>query len=94
MAPYGLAGFMILVSRFYRPDIEWMAKLNTLFSTRLSLGKEVFDRYDVQIWGQDIPIYTGYADYFNYNDQKLKSSIYVNGYGNCLHSFSNGASYV
>ena len=33
-----------------------MAKLNTLFSTRLSLGKEVFDRYDVQIWGQDIPM--------------------------------------
>ena len=56
VAPYGLAGFMILVSRFYRPDIEWMAKLNTLFSTRLSLGKEVFDRYDVQIWGQDIPM--------------------------------------
>ena len=70
VAPYGLAGFMILVSRFYRPDIEWMAKLNTLFSTRLSLGKEVFDRYDVQIWGQDIPM-RGYggstevvADYF------------------------------
>lgn len=70
VAPYGLAGFMILVSRFYRPDIEWMAKLNTLFSTRLSLGKETFDRYDVQIWGQDIPM-RGYggstevvADYF------------------------------
>ena len=70
VAPYGLAGFMILVSRFYRPDIEWMAKLNTLFSTRLSLGKEVFDRYDIQIWGQDIPM-RGYggstevvADYF------------------------------
>lgn len=31
VAPYGLAGFMILASRFYRPDIEWMAKLNTLF---------------------------------------------------------------
>lgn len=56
VAPYGLVGFMILVSRFYRPDIEWMAKLNTLFSTRLSLGKEVFDRYDIQIWGQDIPM--------------------------------------
>lgn len=56
VAPYGLAGFMILASRFYRPDIEWMAKLNTLFSTRLSLGKEVFDRYDIQIWGQDIPM--------------------------------------
>lgn len=56
VAPYGLAGFMILVARFYRPDIEWMAKLNTLFSTRLSLGKEVFDRYDIQIWGQDIPM--------------------------------------
>lgn len=56
VAPYGLAGFMILVSRFYRPDIEWMAKLNTLFSTRLSLGKKVFDRYDIQIWGQDIPM--------------------------------------
>lgn len=56
VAPYGLAGFMILVSRLYRPDIEWMAKLNTLFSTRLSLGKEVFDRYDIQIWGQDIPM--------------------------------------
>lgn len=70
VAPYGLAGFMILVSRFYRPDIEWMAKLNTLFSTRLSLGKETFDRYDIQIWGQDIPM-RGYggstevvADYF------------------------------
>lgn len=70
VAPYGLAGFMILVSRFYRPDIEWMAKLNTLFSTRLSLGKEVFDRYDIQICGQDIPM-RGYggstevvADYF------------------------------
>ena len=56
VAPYGLAGFMILVSRFYRPDIEWMAKLNTLCSTRLSVGKEVFDRYDIQIWGQDIPM--------------------------------------
>lgn len=56
VAPYGLAGFMILVSRFYRPDIEWMAKLNTLFSMRLSLGKETFDRYDIQIWGQDIPM--------------------------------------
>ena len=55
-APYGLAGFMILVSRFYQPDVEWMAKLNTLFSTRLSLGKETFDRYDIQIWGQDIPM--------------------------------------
>lgn len=56
VAPYGLAGFMILVSRFYQPDVEWMAKLNTLFSTRLSLGKETFDRYDIQIWGQDIPM--------------------------------------
>ena len=55
-APHGLAGFMILVSRFYQPDVEWMAKLNTLFSTRLSLGKETFDRYDIQIWGQDIPM--------------------------------------
>ena len=56
VAPYGLGGFMILISRFYQPDVEWMTKLNTLFSTRLSLGKETFDRYDIQIWGQDIPM--------------------------------------
>ena len=43
--PYGLAGFMILTSRFYNPEITWMAKLNTLFSTRLAIGKEAFERY-------------------------------------------------
>lgn len=26
------------------------------FFNRLSLGKETFDRYDIQIWGQDIPM--------------------------------------
>lgn len=57
VAPYGLAGFMILASRFYQPNIKWMEKLNTLFSTRLSLGKETFNRYDIQIWGQDIPMH-------------------------------------
>lgn len=54
--PYGLAGFMILTSRFYNPEITWMAKLNTLFSTRLAIGKEAFERYDIKLWGQNIPM--------------------------------------
>ena len=54
--PYGLAGFMILTSRFYNSEITWMAKLNTLFSTRLAIGKEAFERYDIKLWGQNIPM--------------------------------------
>ena len=47
---------MILTSRFYNPEITWMAKLNTLFSTRLAIGKEAFERYDIKLWGQNIPM--------------------------------------
>ena len=41
-----------ILSTRYRMD----GKIKYSFSTRLSLGKEVFDRYDIQIWGQDIPM--------------------------------------
>ena len=51
-----LLDLLILTSRFYNPEITWMAKLNTLFSTRLAIGKEAFERYDIKLWGQNIPM--------------------------------------
>ena len=77
-APYGLGGFMILISRFYQSDVEWMSKLNTLFSTRLSLGKETFDRYDIQIWGQDIPMHGNGGTTEAVTDYFFIDSSYIN----------------
>lgn len=36
----------------YDPSVGWMRKLDSLFSTRLALGREAFDRYSVNLFGQ------------------------------------------
>ncbi len=36
----------------YDPSAGWMRKLDSLFSSRLALGKEAFDRYSVNLFGQ------------------------------------------
>ncbi len=40
----------------YDPSAGWMKKLDTLFSTRLALGREAFDRYHVNLFGQLVPM--------------------------------------
>ena len=47
--PFGGAGTMILLSRFYDPSKGWMEKLDSIMSTRLALGKKTFDLYDVKL---------------------------------------------
>lgn len=57
--PFGGAGTMILLSRFYDPSKGWMEKLDSIMSTRLALGKKTFDLYDVKLWGQYIEMHGG-----------------------------------
>ena len=45
-----------LLSRFYNPNVRWMAVMNKLLTSRLSLGREGFLRYNVTIFGQYIPM--------------------------------------
>lgn len=78
VVPYGLGGFMILASRFYNPENAWMAKLNTLFSTRLAIGKEAFERYDVKLWGQDIQMIGNGGTTDPVQDYFFLDSSYVN----------------
>lgn len=40
-----------LVTYFYDPALEWMKKVNDVFSSRLSLGREGFTRYPVTLFG-------------------------------------------
>lgn len=58
--PFILACVMILLSRFYMPDNTVMAKMNDLLTARLYYGKMAFDRYDVQLWGQNV-VMNGYG---------------------------------
>lgn len=46
------AAVSVLVSRFYRADVTWMVKLDSVLSGRLNLGKEGFNRYNVKLFGQ------------------------------------------
>lgn len=48
----GCAAFVIFLSYFYNPESAWMQKLDTVLSTRLSLGRTAFDTYDVKWLGQ------------------------------------------
>ena len=42
------------LSRFYSPDNHIMAELDSLLSSRLSLGKGIFDYYPLKLFGQHI----------------------------------------
>lgn len=42
----------VMVSRFYRADVAWMGRLDSILNHRLSLGKEGFTRYNIKLWGQ------------------------------------------
>lgn len=48
----GCAAFVILTSYVYNPESGWMQKLNTVLSSRLSLGRTAFETYDVKWLGQ------------------------------------------
>ncbi len=40
-----------LVTYYYDPALEWMERVNNIFSSRLSLGREGFTRYSVTLFG-------------------------------------------
>lgn len=44
--------FSIMLSYFYDSSVIWMDKLNSILNTRLELGKEAFNRYDITLFGQ------------------------------------------
>lgn len=50
--PVLAATLMVFLCRFYTPSNLVMSFLNEVLSHRLSLGKKIFDYYDIQIWGQ------------------------------------------
>lgn len=54
--PYFFAGFMILVSRFYKPENGILNRLNRMITYRLSLGAEAFENYDSTWFGQYIEL--------------------------------------
>lgn len=45
---------VFFLSFYYDPSVEWMVKIDDLFSSRLTLGKEAFNRYKVNLFGQGI----------------------------------------
>lgn len=54
--------FSIVTSYFYSPSNKLLVKLDDILNTRLQLGKEAFNRYDIKLFGQfveDIGIDTG-----------------------------------
>lgn len=46
------AAISLGLSYFYSPKIKWIEELNQLLSSRLRLGREAFERYDPQWFGQ------------------------------------------
>lgn len=50
------AVIMVCLSKFYDPSNKFMAVLNNITSARLSLGKRGFDEYDVNFFGQVVPM--------------------------------------
>ncbi|MBQ6897117.1 MAG: hypothetical protein IJN69_07930 [Oscillospiraceae bacterium] len=46
--------FSVTVSYFYNESVWWMSKLNSFVNNRVVLGWEAFNRYDVNLFGQEI----------------------------------------
>lgn len=47
-------GIIVLLSYFYSESHAWMVKLNQWFSTRLSLGRIGFDKYNASLLGKPV----------------------------------------
>lgn len=47
-----LALLCIILSYCYNPEVSWMRELNSIFSSRLALGREAFNRLKVTPFGQ------------------------------------------
>ena len=50
----GLTITPFLVTIFYNPDVAWMAKLNQIFSDRLTLQKRVLGEHGIPLFGKQI----------------------------------------
>ena len=49
-----MAAVMILLSRFYDPEIGWMRALNRISTSRLALGRRGFREYGITLFGQAV----------------------------------------
>ena len=45
---------IVILTFFYSPNIEILNKLNTVISKRLYYGQEMFKKYGIEFWGQEI----------------------------------------
>ncbi len=65
-----LFAVVFLLSYKYDSSVEWMKKINDLFSGRLMLGHEAFERYNLNLFGQYVEMHgyggspEGVADYY------------------------------
>ncbi len=67
-----IALFAVVFALSYKYDssVDWMRKLNDLFSHRLMLGHEAFERYNLNLFGQYVEMHgyggspDGVADYY------------------------------
>ena len=64
--PILLTLFIVLVSYFYNPNIEWMNRFNALISGRLRLGKMGLESFGVHLFAKHIILKGG--DEYNYID--------------------------
>ena len=45
---------IILLTIFYNSDIPQLKKIDSMISTRLAVGKKIYDKYGIQLFGQHI----------------------------------------
>lgn len=54
--PQILMLMMFILTYFYNPNNKFLAKMNVLYTGRLSLGRKAFDMYSIGFFGQYIPM--------------------------------------
>ena len=47
----------LVMSEIYNPEIVWHNKLNELISNRLSITRRTLDEYEINLFGNNIPMY-------------------------------------
>ncbi len=46
--------FSVAISYFYDSSVWWMSKFNSVVNGRIHLGQKAFNRYDINLFGQEI----------------------------------------
>ena len=45
---------IVILTFFYSPNIKILQKLDSVLTTRLSLGQKMYEKYGIKLWGQEI----------------------------------------